>query len=189
MSAAARAAHTIRELGPVFLVTLAVVVVATLAGAAISRRSPIDAEQVSAPAIQATAGPLDASGQPTQIVAIPSWGVAATLPLATDLPLVSYVNHGDVSLGLATTDLAALGPACTAARDALGLLSRVSHGASPLPIPKGAISYVLTTIDGYDYRYQTAQTACTNTEAGHALVNRQTSILREALSSLAPLAR
>jgi hypothetical protein len=177
-----RVLSEVRELWPVLVVALAVVAASTLGSSLLDHARPADAEGQAAS--ETTAAPTAAG---TQILAIVGWGVQATLPLAAELPTVSYAPHASASIGLSAADVAKYGPACQAGRNALGAILRLPQGTFASYPHTATIQYFITTIGSYDYIYQLPQNACANNPAAQPVINREISIIHDALASLAPL--
>lgn len=172
-----------RELGPIFIVAVAVALASTLAGSVFDHIHQIDAEAL-APG-QATSTAVAAGAQQTLI--LKNWGVQATTPLAAAMPLISYVGHDQTSIGLSSANLQKLDPACTASQNALGALIRYPHGTYGAYAHDTAIEYYLVQVGDYDYAYQLPAGACAQIPGAQVLINQQTSVLREALGGLAAI--
>jgi hypothetical protein len=171
--------YKIADLWPVFLVAVGVAFGWTLVGSVFDHVHQVDAEELGARSYAAAPGPGG-----TQVLTLPAWGVSLTLPLALEMPTLSYAPQSDVSAGLSTADLAQLGPACRPERNGLGALLRMPAGTySATTQGQGQYSYI-GTIGGYDYAYDAPIGNCSGTEAGNAITVREESILSGSLSSL-----
>jgi hypothetical protein len=180
-----RALQSARELWPVFIVAVGVALASTLAGSIFDHRHQVAAEDFGAASVAAVAGPDN-----TQIVKISDWSVQITLPLATELPLLRYAPHAGASVGFSSADLEPLGTACQAGHDALGTLIRASKGTTAsVNGPGGVPRYFIAGVGDYDYVYQMPQNACTHNDTAQTLVNRETSIIREALDTITPVVK
>ena len=172
----------VRDLGPVFVVAVAVALLSTLVGAVVDHVHQVDAEALASQQFTA-----QATSATQQTLALNDWGLQATFPLAPEMPLVVAASHGTSSLGLSSVALAKYGPACAADRNALGSLSRYPKGAA-VQEHGGAISYVVAEIGDYKYVYQMPNGACSQSGSAPALTTQQTSVLREYLGGLATIA-
>jgi hypothetical protein len=178
---AVRIAHgAAKEYIPILLVALGVALVTTLVAAFINSVHQVGADEMVAQEHVATPGP-----DGMQTLGVVDWGVRLTVPLAPEMPAMKYAKQSDSSIGLSTEDLEKFGPACRASRNALGALMRVPAGTLGSYSDKSANVQFVQTIGQYDYGYVVPGGDCTG--AGTAqIVNRERSILIEALVSLAP---
>jgi|SRR6185369_12033473 len=172
-----------RELWPIFLVAVGVALASTLAGSVLDRVHRIDAEELTAAVATAVQGPDN-----TQVIDFKDWGVRLTAPLGADLSSVQYTTRSGDAVGVSSTTLAPLGANCLASRNALGVFRRAPLGSYASSKHGGSIEYFAGSVGQYEYTYQLPQNACTDTEAGHTVVNRETSALIQSLDSLAPSA-
>lgn len=171
--------HKLSDLWPIFLVAVGVAFSSTLVGSVFDHVHQVDAEELGARSYAAAPGPGG-----TQVLTIPAWGVSLPLPLALEMPALSYASQSSVSVGLSTTDLTQLGPACRPERNGLGALLRLPAGSySATTQGQGRYSYI-ATIGQYDYAYEAPIGNCSGTEVGNAITVREQSILTAALSSL-----
>ncbi|HVQ43386.1 MAG TPA: hypothetical protein VMT30_00245 [Candidatus Saccharimonadia bacterium] len=173
-----------RELGPVLMVAVGVSLVSTFAGAWLDHIHQVDAESRANKLVVAAPGP-DGS----QTLTVGEWGVTLVLPLARQLPLVSYAGQGGSGIGLSAEDVRKLGEACGADHNALGALLRLPGGSFVASSRHNGVDYFIATLAGYDYVYHVAPTACLDTPGAVGVVNRETSIIREAMTTLAPTSR
>ena len=174
----------VRELWPIFLVAVGVALMSTLAGSVLDHVHQIDAEGLTAAETAATPG----TGG-TQVLLFSNWGVQLTAPLAPDVPTLKYTTRSGNTIGVSSADLAALGSTCHASQNALGVFKRAPLGTYDSSRHGGPIEYFITTIGQYEYTYTLPQTACTNTETGHVIVNRETSAIVSSLDTLAAIPR
>jgi hypothetical protein len=182
MSSVTGALQRLSDFWAVFLVAVAVVVASTLAGAWLDHLHQVNAEDMTTKTSSAVPGP---NGY--QTLTISEWGVQLELPLADELPTVSYGSQGGSSIGLSSADVEKLGPACAAGRNALGAVVRMPRGSFAAPFAEGTLNYFIATIGEYDYAYQISPTACIDQPGENGTVNRETSIIREAVGSLRPV--
>jgi hypothetical protein len=173
-----------RDLSPVFIVAVAVVLASTVAGSVLDHVHKANADSANANVVSAVAS----AGQ-TQTMTIGAWGVQFTAPLASAMPLLSYASGSSQAVGLSSADLEKLGPQCGANRNALGLLTRNPAGSFGNSVAAQAGKNLVATIGAYDYVYKFPQSSCSDSAEGMAMVNREESILFEALGSLAPVAK
>ncbi len=174
----------IRELWPIFLVAIGVALLSTLAGSVFDHVHQVDAEEFTA--AETTATP---SVRGTQVLAFADWGVQLTTPLAPELPTLKYTTRPGNTVGISSADLAALSATCHASQNALGVLMRAPLGTFTSSKHGGSIQYFIGTIGPYEYTYTLPQTSCSDTEAGHTIVNRETSAIIASLDSLAAVSR
>lgn len=170
----------VRELGPVFLVAVAVVAVGTVSAAVFNYAQKAGAEEQ--PTREVAAVPASDGRQ--QVLMVKEWGVTLTVPLAAEMPLMSYASQSAVSVGLSTADLKAYGKECSAARGGLGSLVRIPAGTFG-EYSKGDVSkQFVKTLGGYDYLYLAPEKVCVDSYAVSMIMNREKSVLYEALSTL-----
>ena len=172
--------HKIADLGPVFLVAVGVAFGWTLAISVFDHVHQVDAEELGARPHPAVPGPGG-----TQVLTIADWGVSLTVPLAPEMPTLSYATQSSDSAGLSTTDLAQLGPACRPERNGLGSLLRLPAGSYSETAQGQGQFYYIATIGDYDFAYESPAANCAGTDAGEAITVREESVLTGALSSLA----
>jgi hypothetical protein len=158
--------------------------VTTLAGAFLDRVHQVDAEEISGQRVYAASSIANGN----QVLTLAPWGVKLTVPLAKEMPTLSYaVQSGASSLGLSTADLAALGPDCTAARNGLGSLARMPAGTYTDTSGRNAAYNYITTLGAYDYAYIAPSGNCAALPGASFLLNREESILYGSLSTLSLL--
>jgi hypothetical protein len=184
MNMVRRAAAGARELWPVLGVALMVALASTFAGAWFDHFHQVNADNSSVKLTTAVPGPGG-----SQTMAIGDWGVQLVLPLAAEMPAVSFSGPAADSIGLSSDDVSKLGTACRADNNALGALLRLPAGTYEASAHDGAVDYFIATIGGYEYIYRLAATACLDQPGAGSLVNRETSVLREAVSTLAPISK
>jgi hypothetical protein len=172
----------LRELGPVLLVSMAVVLIGTLAGSLFDRGQRVGAEGLDVPVV--TAQPAEGG---TQVVDLGGWGVRLVAPLAPELPALRYTVGGGNSVGLSSADLEQVSPACSAGHSGLGTLVRLGSGGFSAAYNGNPAMHYVATIGGHDYAYQSPHNACSDVPAASEIINRETSIIFEALASLAPV--
>lgn len=182
MLVAAKMKRYVQELRPIFWVAIGVVAVGTVTGSIFDRIHRVAAEESGAPAVAAVA-----DGNGGQVVTLPAWGVRFTLPIADEMPLLSYAVTSPDAVGFTSEDLAKLGPACSAARSALGSLLRYPGGSFGSAVKATPGANLVATMGNYDYVYQFPVNACADTEAGTTTVNREESVVLEAMSTLGPV--
>lgn len=172
--------QNVRELAIASGVAIAVALASTLAGSVFDHIHQVDAEALTAQEKTAQPGP-----DSTQLLSVDDWGVNLKLPLVSELPLVSYTDHGGTSIGLSSADLAKLGAECKANRNALGSILRLNAGSYMEAATRGNWrARFINTIGQYDYVYVYPQTACTEKPEAVPVVNREVSIFTEAMDSL-----
>jgi hypothetical protein len=172
-----------RDLGPVLLVAITVALLSTLAGAYLDHVHQVDAEEISGQREYAAVPAADG----TQVLTLADWGVKLTVPLAGEMPTLSYAAQSDSSVGLSTKDLAALGDACRASRNGLGSLVRMPAGAyAPTTASSPTYTYI-ATFGAHDYAYLAPRNDCLAMPGAGFLLNREESILYGALGTLSPL--
>lgn len=169
----------VRDLVPVFGIAVAVAVVGTVTGYVWDHVHKVVAEE------QVSHGTSAQDlGDGHQLLTVGDWGVQATLPLAAELPLVSVAVQSADVVGLTSADLAKLGPQCRAGNNALGTITRYPAGKY-VPSEKVMLgANVVATVGSYDFVYQFPQNACADQPAGMEIINRETSIVLEALGSM-----
>lgn len=180
MRLASKSLAGVRNIGPLLFVAVAVVLAGTVTGAYFDHVHKVAADEVSIAAVQAVA-----SGN-VQTLTIGQWGVQVAVPFAAEMPLLSYANESAQSVGLSSADLEKLGPQCGASKNALGALTRNAAGSYGSTVKADAGSNLVATIGEYEYVYKFPQGSCSDTEAGRIIINREESVLLEALSTLAP---
>jgi hypothetical protein len=163
------------------MVAVGVALVSTLAGSVFDRVHQVDAEAL----VRDTVAARPAGDQQTLVV--PEWGVQATIPLAAEMPLLSYSAHGQSSIGLSSAGLVSYGPLCSAARNALGVLVRYPLGGFDQRSEGAVMQYFLAQVGQFEYAYQLPQTSCLQADPHRPLINQQTSVLREALGTLSAI--
>ncbi|HEY6736430.1 MAG TPA: hypothetical protein VI322_01810 [Candidatus Saccharimonadia bacterium] len=172
----------VRGLVPVFGVAVAVALLGTVTGYVWDHVHKVVAEE------QVSHGtPATDLHNGSQLLAINGWGVQAALPLAAELPLVSYAMQSADVVGLSAADLAKLGAACQAGNNALGTITRYPAGTY---VPSGKVTLganVVATVGQYDFVYQFPQNDCADQNAGMTIINRETPIILEALGSMTGL--
>ena len=169
----------VRGLLPVLGIAVGVAVLGTATGFAWDHVHKVAADEIIDRGTPAEVGP-----DGTQVLKLPAWGVAATLPLVSELPLVSFAPEAGDTVGLSSADLMKLGVECQPARNALGSITRYPTGAYGTTVKARVGANVVSTVDAFDYVYQFPQTACADKDAGVTTVNRETAIVLEALGSL-----
>ena len=147
MEMSVKPVSVVRDLGPALLVSLGVALVFTAAAAVFQQFHQVAAEDLNVHQVPAVAGPNS-----TQVMNIKSWGVTLTLPLGSDMPLVSYAGQGPDSVGLTTASLSQYGTACSASRNGVGAIVREPAGSNA--------GHVMATIGAYDYVYQQPLSSC-----------------------------
>lgn len=175
--------RVVREFSSVLMVAVGVTLVGTLIGAVADHVHQVDAEAM--PVAETKAVP----GVGSQVLAIHEWGVQLVLPLAEELPLVSYVSQSSESVGLSSADLSALGADCRASRNGLGTLLRLPQGSYAAYASRDASAHFVGALGQYDYAYQTPHNACANKPGAPELLNREMTVLSETWKSLAPIAK
>ena len=112
----------VRELGSIFLVAVGVALVSTLAGSVFDHVHQVDAEELTA----ATTTAIPTAGG-NQVLSLKDWGLQLTMPLAAEMPAISYTTRPGDTVGLSSADLAPLGP--TASN-----LSPIPHAAATMRV-------------------------------------------------------
>jgi hypothetical protein len=172
--------NVLTEYGSIVLVAVGVTVVSTLGIAFWQGANQVGAEEAEVQETAAVPGP---DGRQTLV--IKDWGVRAEVPLADVMPTLKYARQSDSSVGISTADLEKAGAECRAGRNGLGALIRVPAGTFASFSEKTSDVRFIKTVGQYDYGYSSPSGTCSslNTEQ---IINRERSVLTEALSSLAP---
>lgn len=171
----------VRGLVPVFGIAVAVALLGTATGFAWDRVHRVVAEE------QVSHGtPAVVKSADIQQLSIGDWGVSVDLPLAAEMPLLSYAVQSADVIGLSSADLEKFGPDCRAGRNALGTVSRYQVGSYGKSVPASAGSNVVASIGAFDYVYQFPQTACADQPGAMTVINREMTVVLEALGNLAP---
>jgi hypothetical protein len=172
-----------RSLGPIFLVAIGVAFASTLAGSIFDHAHQVDAEEISG----AREYPASPGPNGTQVLGVTTWNVRLTLPLAHEMPMLSYYPQSTGSMGLTSADLSALSPACSAAHNGLGSLVRFQAGSYIDAIHNNGTYSYIATIGGYDYAYLAPQGDCAAAPGAGATINREEAILLGSIDSLSAL--
>jgi len=173
--------QNVRDLSAAAAVAVVVALASTMAGSVLDHIHQVDAETVAATEKPAKAGP---DGMQTLNVA--DWGVSLTVPLAAEMPLLTYTDHGGTSIGLSAADLTKVSTACTSSKNALGSIVQLAAGSYIEAATRGNWhARFINTINSHDYVYLYPQTACTEKAEAVPIVNREVSIITEAMDSLA----
>jgi hypothetical protein len=171
----------LRSMVPVLAIAVSVAVGGTLTGFAWDKVHRATADDPAVTGTPAVAGPAPN----TQTLKLSNWGVVATLPLAPELPLLSYAMlPGGNAVGLSSADLMKLGADCQPGGNALGTLVRHPAGAYGTSVKAMTGANVIATVGSYDYVYQFPQNACANQPAAMTTINREAPIVLEGLGSL-----
>jgi hypothetical protein len=178
MHAANAAVRRISELWQVLLVAVGVALAYTFAGAYVDHIHQVSAEELAPPAVAA----VPAGDQ--QVLHVKDWGVRVTLPLAVELPLISYARLSTDSIGLSSADLTNVSPLCRANHGALGSVTRYPAGTFAEDVVNKPAGLYVRSIGGYDYAYQRAVGECLSVPAAQAVVNREEFGLLQSLESL-----
>jgi hypothetical protein len=172
----------VKELAPVLVVALVVVAISTLGESAFTKFRQAGAEEHASPETASIAGPAG-----FQTLTIKDWGVQLKLPLAAEMPLVLYATESPSNIGFSSSDLEKYGAKCLAGKNALGALTRIPAGQFA-NYAKGAMNATFVgTVGQYDYAYDASPGGCADTETTSEIVNREVSVLSEALSGLAAI--
>jgi hypothetical protein len=158
------------EYSSIFLVAVGVAVVSTLGIAFLQGANQVGAEEVEVQETAAVPGP-----DGMQTLVIKDWGVRVEVPLADAMPAVKYARQSDSSVG----------PECRAGRNGLGASIRVPAGTFAAFSEKTTNVQFIKTVGQYDYGYGAPTGTCVSLNTGQ-IINRERSVLTEALSSLAP---
>jgi hypothetical protein len=168
------------EYSSIFLVAVGVAVVSTLGIAFLQGANQVGAEEVEVQETAAVPGP-----DGMQTLVIKDWGVRVEVPLADAMPAVKYARQSDSSVGISSADLEKAGPECRAGRNGLGAIIRVPAGTFAAFSEKTTNVQFIKTVGQYDYGYGAPGGTCVSLNTGQ-IINRERSVLTEALSSLAP---
>ena len=173
----------LRDLRPVLLVAIGVTVAGTVVGAVSDHVHKVSADEVSAQEVKAVVSGTN------QTLSLGQWGLQFVTPYdAAQMPVLSYANESSSSVGLSSADLEKLGTECGAAQNALGDIVRQDAGTYGKTLAQPG-SNVVATLGQYEFVYNFPKGACGESTQGSAIVNREESILLEALGSLGPVSK
>lgn len=162
------------QLWPVALVAIGVVAVGAFLSPAVGHTPSVQAEELRAKEISSI------PGQGTQELSILAWGGHLTLPLGQEVSLLRTVAVSPDEVRLGSAALSAFKADCAAAYGPLGTLKRAPIGTYRA---QSAAQYYIAAHGVYEYTYERPRTSCTNTEAGHAIVNREAAAIIHGLEA------
>jgi hypothetical protein len=165
-----------RDMGPVFLVVVAVVLVFTVGESVFGQFRQVAAEDVvDHPEIAAVV-----NADKTQELKIAQWGVALVLPQDSGQPVFRYAVQGPDSVGLTSDQVEKIDGVCTAGHSSLGAIVRVSTGTT-MSRKLSQAGTLLGTVGEYDYVYETPTGVCAATQASDEASSERISIAGNAV--------
>lgn len=171
--------HRIGELVLVVFIAVGVVGAGAAVREALRGTSPVEAGDLTFSELAASVAPDGGS----QVLSPSGWDVTLTMPYTAEMGKVVYAFHDTTSIGLSTSNLTALGPECSAARNGLGTLVRFTRGSWHSATQGDTSYHLIASLNGYDYGYRAPLNACTDDPEAQSIVNRQYAVVLESLAT------